>query len=367
MLTNMGQPIYGQICSMYNVQCPFAYGGGGSGTGTVQGPQITGITPSSGQEGSTISVVITGSSFGSSIAALTLSGINGQINGVTQDGTQINATFDLTTLNAGSYSVAVNVARFDGGSSQSNTWPFTVNPVQVTTGEVVVIGWINGGAITLPSAANAALVAALNGSTDTCTATVLAWFSNSRILLNTSTDVDYANAWLLKHSANNAPPTTISPSTQLSGGDFRLFNDFQVTFFESAGLISSAQTLKGTVAVGTTPDPCGSGTHPAGESHPSNGAAGITPSATSIYQLAEGRVGSFGQAVSQTINGRTVPWIWGVIRFDISGNPITTDHAMFPTYYVYKNGTRIATYTQSSPSTFIALDASYQRLPSEIQ
>ena len=121
------------------------------------------------------------------------------------------------------------------------------------------------------------------------------------------------------------------------------------------------------MAVGTTPDPCGTGAHPAGENHASNGASGPTPSATSMYQLVEGRIGTLGQAVNLTINGRTVPWVWGVIQFDISGNPITTDHAMFPTYYVYKNGTRIATYSQSALSPFIALDSSYQRLPSQIQ
>jgi hypothetical protein len=50
-----------------------------------------------------------------------------------------------------------------------------------------------------------------------------------------------------------------------------------------------------------------------------------------VYQLAEGRIGTIRQATSQTINGgRTVPWIWSVIKFDNSGVATTTDHAIFP-------------------------------------
>jgi hypothetical protein len=87
-----------------------------------------------------------------------------------------------------------------------------------------------------------------------------------------------------------------------------------------------------------------------------------------VYQLAEGRIGTTGQAVSQTINGRTVPWIWSVIEFDASGVATTTDHAIFPAYSVYKDGARIAAYpqTQSNMTAFIAKDATYQRLRSEI-
>jgi hypothetical protein len=56
-----------------------------------------------------------------------------------------------------------------------------------------------------------------------------------------------------------------------------------------------------------------------------------------------------------------------VIEFDASGNPITTNDSIFPTYSVYKNGVQIATYPQSSITAFIALDATYQLLPSQIQ
>lgn len=236
--------------------------------------------------------------------------------------------------------------------------------VQVTTAEIVVIGWINANAITLPGGANAALQAALNSSL--CAPTVALWAAGTRTLLNSQADADYANAWLLQNSGNNPPPATINPASQLSGGDFRLFNDLQSSFFQSNGVISSA-TLTGVAAVGATPDPCGSGLSFVGQNHTNNSAAGVTSSAIGVYQLAEGRVGTTGQAVSLTINGRSVPWIWSVIKFDTAGNPITTDHAIFPTYSVYKDGVQVATYPQGSPSTFIALDDTYQRLPSEIQ
>jgi hypothetical protein len=89
-----------------------------------------------------------------------------------------------------------------------------------------------------------------------------------------------------------------------------------------------------------------------------------------VYQLAEGRIGTIGQAVSRTINGgRTVPWIWSVIKFDTSGVATTTDHAIFPAYSVYKDGARIAEYpqTQSNMNAFLAKDATYQRLQSQIK
>jgi hypothetical protein len=107
-------------------------------------PKITGIAPGSGQAGSSqVPVTISGSGFGSNAGALTISGIPATVGTVNAGGTQITATFNLTTLSPGSYSVVVNLANGDGGSAQSNGWPFTVNPIQVTTAEITVIGWVN--------------------------------------------------------------------------------------------------------------------------------------------------------------------------------------------------------------------------------
>lgn len=198
---------------------------------------------------------------------------------------------------------------------------------KVTTPNIVVIGWVDASAITLPTGESTALQLALVRYSPVCTATLLAWSQNNTLdLLGTTANKNYANAWLLKNSGNTAPPATIDPATVLGGGDFRLFNESQWTFFQSNGILSSATQITRTAAVGATPDPCGFAPAPVpGQNHPDNGASGITASADAVYQLAEGRIGTTGQAVSQTINGRTVPWIWSVIKFDTSGVATTTD------------------------------------------
>jgi hypothetical protein len=195
----------------------------------------------------------------------------------------------------------------------------------------------------------------LNSSPGSCALEVTKWTVGIRADLNTSADVNYANAWLLKNSANTAPPSSINPNAQLSGGNYRIFNDWG--------------NSKGSYNVGVTPDPCNTGYIPnwvaAGQPSPYMGASGTSPTGK-VYQLSEGRVGKVGQSGSQTINGRTVPWIWSVIEFDSSGNPTYSDHAMFPTYSVYVNGSLVATYSQSSAASFIANDQTYQRTPSQI-
>ncbi len=70
----------------------------------------------------------------------------------------------------------------------------------------------------------------------------------------------------------------------------------------------------------------------------------------------------------QTINGRSTPWIWSVVRFNLQSelDPQAIDHAIFPTYSLYEDGQLVATFPQANHEAFIALDATYQRLPSEI-
>jgi hypothetical protein len=48
------------------------------------------------------------------------------------------------------------------------------------------------------------------------------------------------------------------------------------------------------------------------------------------------------------------------------GIPTYSDHGMFPTYSVYRNGSLVITYAQSSVSSFVAKDQTYQRTPSQI-
>jgi glucodextranase-like protein len=238
--------------------------------------------------------------------------------------------------------------------------------VKVTTADIVVIGWVNASVITLPSGASFLLRIDLNTPL-ICSALLLDWFVGIPTDLFGQAEVDYANAFLLNHSGNSPPPSTINPDAQLAGGDFRLFNRLQATYSQSGGTISNFSAIHSTAQVGTTPDPCGLVSNASGQNHPSNGSNGITSSGTGVYQLAEGRLGTAGQRVNKTINGTTTPWIWSVIRFDASGNPDTSDHSIFPTFYVYKDGSLINTYPQSAPSAFIPLQDNYQRLPSEIQ
>ena len=95
---------------------------------------------------------------------------------------------------------------------------------------------------------------------------------------------------------------------------------------------------------------------------------GVQTCALPIYQLAEGRLGSLGQKVNKTLNGGTTPWIWSVIRFNLQAelDPSSIDHAIFPTYYVYQDGQLISVFPQANHEAFIALDATYQRLPGQI-
>jgi hypothetical protein len=237
--------------------------------------------------------------------------------------------------------------------------------ITIATPDVVVVSWVDSSAITLPSGASFLLKIDLNTPL-ICSALLLDWVVGIPTDLFGSAEVDYANAFLLIHSGNNRPPDTIDPDSTLAAGDFRLFNRFQASFSQQGGSISNLRVLKSSAVVGTTPDPCGLVPNASGEAHPSNGANGVTSSGSGVFQLAEGRLGSLGQRVNQTINGRTTPWIWSVIRFDGFGALSPVDHSIFPTHFVYKDGSLTATFPQSAPATFILKDATYQRLPSEV-
>jgi hypothetical protein len=76
--------------------------------------------------------------------------------------------------------------------------------------------------------------------------------------------------------------------------------------------------------------------------------------------LAEGRIGYLGQLGSQTINGRTVPWIWSAIEFDSTGVFTGAPHEIFPSYSVYVNGNLQYTNDQSSVPDFAGKNDSNQ-------
>jgi hypothetical protein len=354
-------------------------GSNGSGPATVPDPSpvITGIDPSdwnaSASTPTSTAVTFTGQYFGTNKPTLAFSpsaGISTTIS--SYNDTQIVATVSIAA-GTPNEDVAVTVTNNGYGSSafngQSSGNSPTSAPVYaqvrspLNTSEITVIGWINGNApdlATLPTGENSALQTQLTPGLG-CGLLVTSW---SILLIPTdvvsAADSAYANAWLLKYSANSAPPASITPSAQFSAGNYRIFSDFG----HGSGALN----------VGVTPDPCGLGVIPAwvgtGEASPYMGkcaTSNCTSPSGEIYQLAEGRIGKMGQRGSQTINGgRTVPWIWSVIEFSSSGTPTYSNHAMFPTYSVYTNGLLTTTFAQSPVATFVANDDSYQLTPSQI-
>lgn len=233
---------------------------------------------------------------------------------------------------------------------------FQISPPRVDTQTVVALSWVDGSAITLPSGANSSLVSSLNSPL--CSLMLLDWWAFTPTFLNTSNDTEYANKWLVKNSANSAPPSTMSPSV-LTGGDFRMFNSFKAAFRKaSTGSISDFRSVTISPVIGGTPDPCGVLSPVAADAHTNSGSKGISSSGTSVYQLSEGRLGSDGRRVNLTINGSTTPWIWTIVSFDgptgsLSGSSI------FPKHTMYIN-TASSSSTTPDLSGFIALDDTYQ-------
>ena len=353
---------YNPSCATLQVNGTFS----GKSTATIgdSTPIIAGLNPSDWTAGTTSSVTITGQNFGTNAPALSFSpgsGISYTLS--SYNDTQIIANITVASgTPTESVSVYVTSNGYSGqpfssggdGQPAKSTGANAQVHAPMSTKEVTVVGWINANAISLPTGENAALQSALNGSTSTCATLVSLWAAALPADLATAADAAYANAWLLKHSGNPAPPSTITRSYMQSSFNYRVFNDYG-----GPG---------GAYAIGSTPDPCGSGLIPNWSTHgqPSqyNGATGTALSGNS-YQLAEGRVGQIGQLVSYTINDRTVPWIWSLIEFTPSGAPSYMYISMFPTFSIYIGGTLSTTIPQSSVAAFVAKDDTYEFTPSE--
>jgi len=251
------------------------------------------------------------------------------------------------------------------------------------TKDVVVIGWVDPAPIDLDALAqNANLL--LRGILNTpllCSLQLAEWAIGNRSDVFSEGDRVYANGFLLKNSPNQPPPATIDSDQELAEGDYRLFNRLRVVFNEP-GTTDFEILPESATAVGTTPDPCGLVGNAGPEVHPSSGASGLTNSGNGVFQLAEGRLGTAGQLVDLTLNdcdlvlafctnivsdvGKTTPWIWSAIRFDLDGNLSPLDNQIFPTYAVYEDNERVNQFPQSDAEVFIALDDTSERLPSEI-
>lgn len=342
------------------VNYQFIYLGTTAVNGTVEQPDtntpvLTGIQPNVWQSGQTTpGVVFSGQYFGTNPPTLTFSPGDGISYTVTSSNdTQIVAD---VTVGQGTPDENISVSVTSNGNNgqafapvgggQPTGGPITAsvrNPVN--SPEVTVIAWVNGPAITLPSGANPTMVSNLNSFGADCVFQVTDW-SVLRVASNidTPTDRDYANSWLVKYSDNPGPPPTINAQDQLNAGNYRLFNLW-------------GGSSRPTSRVGSTPNPCHTAFPPEIFRRPEpsthNGDHGTTASGNSA-QLVEGRIGTRGQVGSRTINpGLTIPWIWSAIEFDASGNLVSTPHEQFPTYSVYVNGQLTNTYPQSDVLSFI--------------
>lgn len=262
----------------------------------------------------------------------------------------------------------VSSGRLIAQTTVLNSQTITVKP----TDDVTIIGWIDGSPLVLPSGANEDLVGSLNNPL-LCSEFLVAWSIQNPIDIENDIDRQYANVFLIKNSANSRPPAVINPDDQLSKGDFRLFNRLQVSLSSRDGkIIGVPNYLIAKAVSGQTPNPCFTAVHITvpSETNVNNGALGISASGSSVFQIAEGRVGTFGQAGDTTLNdpggqiGATTPWIWSVVRFDANGNldlfsPLSSgkgSRQIFPTFNIYKNGSLLATFPQGDLETFIALD-----------
>jgi hypothetical protein len=353
---------------------------GTEGSMTVTGdqtPVITGIDPdvwssSASAPTTTPNVTFTGQYFGTNAPTLSFSpstGISYSLSSYSD--TQIVANI---TVAAGTPTEDVSVSVTNNGyggnnfNSAGSGEPATSSQVYahvqapMNSPDVTVIGWIDGSQITLPTNESLALDVALNSTQTACLAEEGLWAINQIGAATGPNDPAYANAWLLKNSANSTPPSTITPSIQsILFTTYRLFNDF--------GGSSSVGAW-----VGWTLDPCGTLAALPGQSYASNGYSNVS-GAGNTYQLAEGRIGPVGQAVYATLNNQqSVPWIWSVVEFNSSGASVNitspANYQIFPTYYVYVNGVLNPNYTITQSSVSTITGSAYQNsqlTPSQIQ
>ncbi len=289
---------------------------------------------------------------------------------VTFPGGASGGSVTISAAKANKATVTVSYTCPSGGSAQDTV------AVNGMTQDILVVGWVDAGPpradlARLSSQADILIKVDLSNPV-TCNLAAASWLAGAQIDLSSNADRQYANAFLLANSGNGQPAASVDYDAVGDAGDYRLWNRLQVSIDDAVPAVTFIQ--QPTPRTGMTPNPCGGAFIPfvpasePSDAHPDNGADGLTNAQDGVFQLGEGRLGAHGQTINKTINGHTTPWIWSVIRFDLLGNlaPSAIDHQIFPTYYVYADGQLIATYPQSAAATFIALDDTSQRLPSDV-
>jgi hypothetical protein len=344
-------------------------GGNPSSSGGAENAsvQITSPKPQKVQKDKTVTLTATGGPSGGTFEWTT-----DRPDVVSFQGSTSGSSVVIKALRANHAKVKVKYTCPSGATAEDEV------QVRGNTADITVVAWVDrtpvAAALEALRPQAGLLIRSDMSNAVLCNGTIGIWLATG-IAVDVFTDVDrrFVNAFLLTNSSNQPPGSSIDSLAVASRGDYRLWNRLKVSIDDREPRVDFIE--QPTPRVGNTPNPCGTiGILPfipafgTPEVHPNNWADGLTNSRTGVYQLNEGRLGSDGQSVNQTLNGRSTPWIWSVIRFDLKGDlmPEDVDHQMFPTYSVYSDGQLIRTYPQSDAETFIALDASSQRLPGEV-
>lgn len=294
-------------------------------------------------------------------------------------------------LPTGLQELMLSVAGSDESLSELVPWNengnYETHEASLDTKDVTIVGWIDKNAVQFPDESQVSylLRTSLGAKGIVCGAVVAGFAAGDRSLIFTDIDRQFANAFLIGNSGNNAPPDKIDPVAYLKAGDFRSFNRIKATIRTSGNEVSSPTYITSLAQAGYTIDSCASFFTPrallAPEVHPDNGRKGVTSSKLNLYQLNEGRVGTVGQRANMTLNActsvslsgkcnapysPTVPWIFSLVKFDAKGN-YTLQEQIFPTYSVYEDGKLVNTIRQHALEDFIRLNSSSQIKAGDIQ
>jgi uncharacterized protein (TIGR03437 family) len=267
---------------------------------------------------------------------------------------------------------------------QAHANPSQVDAANRFTKEIAVIGWINPLNVELPDPAqvNPNLPLEL-GSTLGCPLLLKSLSNGDRSSISSDADRRFVNAFLISQSANAEPPSQLDPSI-LREGYFRAYTRTQAVIEPIGNEVLQAQFYNTISVLGDTPDACHSafttlanyvafgGKLLKAETYPDNNKSGVAVGRLHAFHLAEGRVGPEAQAANRTLNAcanraagtgfctdpapPTTPWIWAITKFDSQGQ-YTVDNQIFPTYYIYENGTLVKKIAQQPVESFIGLNA----------
>jgi hypothetical protein len=304
---------------------------------------------------------------------------------------------------SGKYEITLEVEFGTGATAKVQR----TQTVWQTTDDVIVVGWINGDIVDLPSAGenvNLEYQASAQPTDPVRLGQRLSPLLRADFLANLTIferykspvvpDIgrQYLNSWLIKTTANDEPPSNFE--SKLSDGssfvnesavdafmgsntNYRAFTRIKAAYLldESGNINEQPQIItafRHISKLGDTPDipfvpdatfgdlspeigPKNGIINSSGASHIFNEHTHSSGLPNNFAQYTEGRLGLEGQDGNRIINRREAPWIWAIIQFSVSGNYEydLLEHEMFPTYWVYVNGKKVQVDPQVAVETFI--------------